>query len=73
MYCIKVVDMNQSLDETDDSVGQMTMMAKSRMHDELITKARARTEAGLKDSGYQATPRTPPPSCPPPKLASEYG
>ena len=57
--------MNQSQDET--------MMANSRMHNELITKARARTEAGLKDSGYQATPRTPPPSCPPPKLASEYG
>ena len=65
--------MNQSLDETDDSVGQMTMMAKSRMQDALITKARARTEAGLEYSNRQATPPSlpltpalPPPSQPPP-------
>ena len=32
------------MDETDDSVGQMTMIAKSRKHNELIKKARTRTE-----------------------------
>ena len=46
------------------------MMAKSRMHDELIKKATRRAEAGAEDSKRQATPPTPPLSppgpCPPP-------
>ena len=57
----------------------MTMMAKSRMHDELIRKAIRRAEAGAGDSNRQATPPapplsppgpcTPPPPPPPPQPA----
>merc|ERR1719245_1424676 len=53
---------------SEDGVGQMVMMAKSRMHDELIRRARRNTSP--EDVKRQATPPspplTPPGPCPPP-------
>ena len=51
---------------SEDGVGQMTMMAKSRMHEELIKKAKLKEKLVDRQATPPRPPPTPPGPCPPP-------
>ena len=52
---------------SQDGVGQMTLMAKSKMHDELIRKAKLKElQESVSSSALSTTPGPPPPPPPPP-------
>ena len=51
---------------SQDGVGQMTMMAKSRMHEELIKKAKLKEMLVDRQATPPRPPPTPPGPCPPP-------